>query len=67
MLINVRKPEQNLGDLKAFVGALNTGERKVREMVAKFGAGVFRDGLGALLDYAEHQARAVLRSMPDGE
>lgn len=67
MLTNVRKPEQNLGDLKAFVGALHTGERKVREMVAKFGADVFREGLGALLDYAEHQARAVLRSIPDGE
>ena len=27
----------------------------------------FRAGLAGLLDYAEHQAREVLRSMPDGE
>lgn len=67
MLLNVRKPEQNLGDLKAFVGALNTGERKVRAMLAKFGAGCFREGLAGLLDYAEHQAREILRSIPDGE
>jgi len=67
MLLNVRKPEQNLGDLKALVGALNTGERKARAMVARFGAEVFREGLGGLLDYAEHQARAVLRTVPDGE
>ncbi len=67
MLTNVRKPEQNLGDLKAFVGALNTGERKVREMIAKFGADTLREGFGALLDYAEHQARDILRSIPDGE
>ncbi len=67
MMLNVRKPEQNLGDLKAFVGALNTGERKVRAMLAKFGAGAFKEGMAGLLDYAEHQAREILRSIPDGE
>jgi N-methylhydantoinase B len=67
MLLNVRKPEQNLGDLKAFVGALNTGERKVRAMLEKFGVETFKEGLAALLDYAEHQAREILRGIPDGE
>ncbi len=67
MMTNVRKPEQNLGDLKAFVGALNTGERKLREMIAKFGPDTLRTGFGALQDYAEHQARDILRSIPDGE
>ncbi len=67
MLLNVRKPDQNLGDLKAFVGALNTGERKVRAMLEKFGAGTFKEGLADLLDYAEGQARDILRSIPDGE
>lgn len=67
MMLNVRKPEQNLGDLKAFVGAMNTGERKVREMIAKFGAATLKEGMSALLDYAEHQARDILRSIPDGE
>src|SRR5260221_6223500 len=67
MLLNVRKPEQNHGDLKAFIGALNTGERKVRAMLAKFGVETFKEGLAGLLDYAEHQAREVLRGIPDGE
>lgn len=67
MMTNVRQPEQNWGDLKAFVGAMNTGERKVREMVAKFGVETFREGIEALMDYAEHQAREVLRGIPDGE
>ena len=67
MLLNVRKPAQNLGDLKALVGALNTGERKVAAMIDKFGLDTFRDGLSALLDYSEHQAREILASMPDGE
>jgi len=67
MMTNVRKPEQNLGDLKAFVGAMNTGERKIRDMIAKFGIDTLRQGLTDLLDYAEHQAREILRSIPDGD
>ena len=66
MLLNVRKPEQNLGDLKAFIGALNTGERKARAMIAKFGPETFKEGLASLLDYAEHQAREILRESPTG-
>jgi N-methylhydantoinase B len=67
MLLNVRKPEQNRGDLKAFIGALNTGERKIRAMIEKFGVPRLKQGLGMLLDYAEHQAREVLSGIPDGE
>jgi len=67
MTMNVRKPHLNMGDLKALAGALNTGERKILAMVKKFGAQGFMDGLDGLMDYAEHQAREILRSMPDGE
>lgn len=67
MTMNVRKPHLNMGDLKALAGALNTGERKILAMVKKFGAKGFMDGLDGLMDYAEHQAREILRSMPDGE
>jgi len=66
-MMNVRKPALNMGDLKALAGALNTGERKIQAMVAKFGAKGFMDGLDGLMDYAEHQAREILRSIPDGE
>lgn len=67
MMMNVRKPQLNMGDLKALAGALNTGERKIRAMIAKFGAEGFMNGLDRLMDYAEHQARDILRSIPDGE
>lgn len=67
MSLNVRKPQLNMGDLKALVGALNTGERKVLAMVKKFGADAFAEGLRALQDYAEQQARSILSGIPDGE
>ena len=67
MLLNVRMPEQNWGDLKAEIAAMHTGERKVHEMIGRFGADVFRTGMHDLLDYAENQARALIRKIPDGE
>ena len=67
LLANVRAPDQNWGDLKAQIAAVNTGERKVHEMIAKFGFPTFRDGIEEVLDYAEAQAREVVRSLPDGE
>jgi N-methylhydantoinase B len=64
---NVRVPEQNWGDLNAQIASVNVGERKVRDIVARFGREAFRDGIQDLLDYAEAQARDVLRTIPDGE
>jgi N-methylhydantoinase B len=66
MTTNVRKPDLNIGDIKALVGALNTGERKILAMVEKFGKDAFLEGVEALLDHAEAQARELLRAMPDG-
>ena len=67
LLTNVRMPEQNWGDLKALAAAMNTGERKVHEIVRRFGVETFREGAEDLLDYAERQARHVIRGIPDGE
>lgn len=65
-LANVRAPDQNWGDLKAQIAACNTGERKVREMIDRFGVETFKEGTADLLDYAEAQARAIVRDLPDG-
>lgn len=66
LLANVRAPEQSWGDLKAQIAACNTGERKVHDMIAKFGA-QFRQGIEDLLAYSEAQARAIVRRIPDGD
>lgn len=64
---NVRLPAQNWGDLNAQIACVNVGERKVQEIIDRFGRDAFRSGLGQLLDYSENQARAVIRALPDGE
>ncbi|WP_426958379.1 hydantoinase B/oxoprolinase family protein [Muricoccus radiodurans] len=67
IMANVRVPEQNWGDLKALVAAVNTGERRLLDLARRFGARTLVDGLADLLDYGEAQARAVLAGLPDGE
>lgn len=63
---NVRMPDQNWGDFNAQIAAVNMGERKVHELIRRFGIDVFRSGQQALLDYAEAQARALVAKIPDG-
>ncbi|MEI9411534.1 hydantoinase B/oxoprolinase family protein [Mesorhizobium salmacidum] len=67
MATNVRAPEQNRGDLSAQLASLVIGERKIVEIVDRLGADRFEAGTKALLAYSEQQARAVARTIPDGE
>jgi N-methylhydantoinase B len=64
---NVRVPDQNWGDLKAQLASVNIGERKMIEVIDRFGLEDFKSGVTAMLDYAHAQARNVIRSIPNGE
>ena len=65
---NVRMPEQNWGDLQAQIAAVNTGERKIHDMIAPLRRRrTVPTACTDLLDYAEAQARAVVRAIPDGD
>ncbi|MBN9428580.1 MAG: hydantoinase B/oxoprolinase family protein [Burkholderiales bacterium] len=63
---NVRVPDQNWGDMNAQFACMNVGERKVLEIIERFGHDAFKSGIYQLLDYAEQQARELIRSIPDG-
>jgi N-methylhydantoinase B len=64
---NVRLPDQNRGDLNAQIASVNIGERKMQEIVRRFGFDAFIEGVAQILDYAEEQTRTILRSIPDGD
>ncbi|MBL4916767.1 hydantoinase B/oxoprolinase family protein [Szabonella alba] len=64
---NVRLPDQNHGDLLAQIACTEVGARKMQDVIARFGPADFTEGLAGLLDYAEAQARAIIRDLPDGE
>jgi N-methylhydantoinase B len=64
--LNVRLPEKALGDLRAQIVAVTTGERRYLELVARYGWAAVRDSTRVIMDQSEALARANTRSIPDG-
>ena len=65
-LVNTRTGDQNWGDMKACLAGLTTAERRVKELLARFGAETVSRGIVDVMDYAETQARRVISGVPDG-
>ncbi|MDF3014855.1 MAG: hydantoin utilization protein [Thermomicrobiales bacterium] len=65
-LANCRIPDQNWGDLKALIAALNVGETRTRQLVDRYGKETVQAAMDGVLDYAESQARHIISSIPDG-
>jgi N-methylhydantoinase B len=66
LLANVRTPVEREGDLAAQIGACRVGERRIQEVVAKYGLEKVNDLVDDLLAYSERLMRAELRKMPAG-
>jgi N-methylhydantoinase B len=66
ILHNVRTPEEREGDLAAQIGSCRVGERRLKEMVAKYGHAKIDELTEGLLDYSDRLMRAELRKMPEG-
>ena len=64
---NSRTPEKSKGDLLALLGALNRADDRVHQLADKFGTNIFQEGMYRVLDYAEEQARKIIREIPDGD
>jgi N-methylhydantoinase B len=67
ILLNVRTPSERGGDLAAQMGACRVGERRILEIVERFGLARLEVLIDELLDYSERLVRAQLRTMPAGE
>jgi N-methylhydantoinase B len=63
---NVRAPTERLGDVRAQVAAIRRGERRLLELVDKYGADVVRAFFVRYLDYTERRVRAEIEDLPDG-
>jgi N-methylhydantoinase B len=66
ILLNCRIPDQNWGDIKAQVASLNIAERRILELVDRYGRETVSQGIVDLMDHAETRARALIRDIPDG-
>jgi N-methylhydantoinase B len=66
LLANVRTPREREGDLTAQIAACRIGERRLTEIVAKYGRAEVEVYERHLLEYSERMMRAVLRDIPNG-
>jgi N-methylhydantoinase B len=65
--MNVRIPERAMGDLRAQIAAVKTGEKRVVEMLCKYGKATVVNAIEHIFEQSDAASRAVLREMPDGE
>ena len=63
---NSRMPDRVLGDMNAQISSCRTGERRVKELVEKFGLDTFEEAIEEILDHGERLARARLAKLPKG-
>ncbi len=64
--MNVRIPERAMGDLRAQITAIKTGEKRFLELVSRYGCAEVLDAIAAIMDQSEKAARARTRAIPDG-
>ena len=65
-LRNVRLPEWLEADLRAMVGSVRTGTRRIEEMVAAHGADTVLATVEEMIEYADRRTAAEIRALPDG-
>jgi N-methylhydantoinase B len=61
-----RTPDARSGDLRAQVAGNYTGERRLLELVERYGFEIFEDAIAQSLDDSERRMRAALRSIGEG-
>ncbi|MDE2167578.1 MAG: hydantoinase B/oxoprolinase family protein [Alphaproteobacteria bacterium] len=64
--MNVRLPERAMGDLRAQVAVVKTGEKRFIELIAKYGRDAVQRAIDAIFDQSEAIARESVSRIPDG-
>jgi N-methylhydantoinase B len=66
MKVNSRLPDFLQGDMWAGIAAARVGERRIVELVDKYGLETFQNALRVFMDYGEQVARRALGELPKG-
>ncbi|MFZ0836792.1 MAG: hydantoinase B/oxoprolinase family protein [Xanthobacteraceae bacterium] len=64
--LNVRLPSRAMGDLRAQVTAVKTGERRFLQLLDRYGRKPVLDAIKTIMNQADAAARARTRTIPDG-
>ena len=63
---NIRVAEQRIGDVKAQAAALLVGEKRLNELLAKYGRDVIEQAIGEIRRRSAERMRAEIGRIPDG-
>lgn len=63
---NCRLPEFAMGDFRAQLAAIRTGERRLTQLLQRYGAATFKKSVELIFDQSEKLARAAVAKIPDG-
>ncbi len=63
---NCRLPSLAMGDFRAQIASIRTGERRLAELIRRYGAGPFKESVKSIFDQSERLARAAVSRIPDG-
>lgn len=67
ILANHRTPKTTYGDLMAMVGSLNVAERRISQLIDRYGLPTYLAATSDLMQIAERRMREEIRKIPDGE
>jgi N-methylhydantoinase B len=63
---NSRTPEERKGDLAAQIASIKVGERRLQDIIQRYGNDDAQEHMAALLDYSERLTRQTISRVPDG-
>jgi N-methylhydantoinase B len=63
---NIRDPQSTAGDLRAQLAAAKLGQRRLAELLDRYGSGTVTAAMVAALDQSERRIRAAIAARPDG-
>lgn len=66
LYVNTRLPDFLRGDLWAGIAGVRIGEKRILEMIEKYGAGTFTAAVADFMDLGERRARAALATLKKG-
>jgi len=66
ILSNIRVPDERIGDIRAQIGALKTGEKRLTALLDRYGDNTVEIAIAELADRSEKQMRACIAAIPDG-
>ncbi len=67
ILSNVRVAEERIGDIKAQIGALTVGERRLTQLLDRYGRDTVEAVIAENRRRAEQKMRAKIATIPDGD